>query len=96
MQAREEAAQEFFVKEMNFHDGQIKVKETKLSNSNKWPLMWVKIGELNAQLLFCRAAQILKGKAQKFPIIDKIPTEFWQRFRSIEKNCWTATQRTGP
>ena len=88
--AREEASQEFFTMEMNFLKNQIKIQDTKLSNSARGPIMWVKISEPNCQLVFRRSAQIQKGKAQKFTILNQIPSEFWSQFRTVEKNCWKA------
>ena len=83
--AREQAANEFFIKELNITD--IKIMESKLSFNKDNSILWVKVGDNACLRALNSIAKIIKGRKLEIKLITKIPKEFWDQNKSLEINC---------
>ena len=86
-EACQNAAKEFFRKELRIQN--VNVTESKLSQTNKSCILWVKIGDQN-RLKCLNSVAVLSKSKQLDPtvkLITKIPNQFWSRNKSLESNC---------
>ena len=83
--AREAAFDAYMEMELAFKHAEIVATHTKLSTSKKGGILWARVGRDNAMKIFARAAVICGGKKKDLPIMNKMPTQYWERSRSLEK-----------
>ena len=55
--------------------------------------MWIKVGDKNRIKILSQIGRLAKGKKLNIRLISKIPQQFWERSRALERNCYDERQK---